>query len=125
MSEKNEIYTPNYAVLPGDHIAELLEMHGMSQKELAERAGVTPKHNNTIIKGGARITPEFARSLGILFDYPTRSFIATSHKEAMLIYSSCLSSSNMDLAFVESFSCSLMNQRTACVSNKTLIPCTP
>jgi len=75
MNSRTNEYTPNYSVLPGDHIAELLEVHGMSQKELAERAGVTPKHINTIIKGNARITPEFARSLGILFDYPAEMWL--------------------------------------------------
>ena len=56
-------YAPDYFVLPGDHIAEFLEVYGMSQKELAERVGVMPKHIKMVIKGGARITPEFAHSL--------------------------------------------------------------
>jgi HTH-type transcriptional regulator/antitoxin HigA len=75
MTNRVNEYAPNYLVLPGDHIVELLEVHGMSQKELAWRIGVTPKHINTVIKGGARITPEFAHSLGIIFDYPAEMWL--------------------------------------------------
>jgi len=75
MTSGTNEYTPDYLVLPGDHIGELLEAHGMSQKELALRVGVTPKHVNTIIKGAARITPEFAHSLGIIFDYPAEMWL--------------------------------------------------
>ena len=75
ISRTNE-YTPDYAILPGEHILELLDVHGMSQKELAERAGVTPKHINTVIKGNARITPEFAHSLGMIFNYPADMWLS-------------------------------------------------
>jgi addiction module HigA family antidote len=75
MTSRVNEYAPNYSVLPGDHIGELLEVHGMSQEELAWHIGVTPKHINTVIKGGARITPEFAHSLGIMFDYPAEMWL--------------------------------------------------
>ena len=76
MTSRTSEYAPNYSVSPGDHIAEFLEMRGLSQKELAERAGVTPNHIDAIIKGGARITPEFARSLGMIFDYPAEMWLS-------------------------------------------------
>lgn len=75
MTNKINEYAPNFSVLPGAHIVELLDAHSMSQKELAECAGVTPKHINTVIKGGARITPEFAHSLGMIFDYPAEMWL--------------------------------------------------
>ena len=75
MTSTTNEYMPNYSVLPGDHILELLEVYGMSQKELAERSGVTPKHINTVIKGGARITPELACSLGLIFEYPAEMWL--------------------------------------------------
>ncbi|MCL2009896.1 MAG: HigA family addiction module antitoxin [Synergistaceae bacterium] len=76
MTSRTNEYVPNYLVLPGDHIGEFLEAYGMSQKELAERAGVTPQYVNAVIKGGARITPEFARSLGMIFDYPAEMWLS-------------------------------------------------
>ncbi|MCL1809553.1 MAG: HigA family addiction module antitoxin [Clostridiales bacterium] len=69
-------YSPDYTVLPGDHIEELLELHGMSQKELAMRTGVTLKHINTVIKGNARITPDFAHSLAMIFDYSAEMWMS-------------------------------------------------
>ncbi|MCL1982619.1 MAG: HigA family addiction module antitoxin [Clostridiales bacterium] len=80
-------YSPDYAVLPGDHIEELIELHGMSQKELAMRTGVTPKHINTVIRGKARITPEFAHSLAMIFDYSAEmwmGFQGTYYKRGRL-----------------------------------------
>ena len=75
MINKTNEYTPNYSVLLGEHIEELLEVYEMSQRELAELAGVTPEHINTIIKGNSRITAELARSLEIIFDYPAEMWL--------------------------------------------------
>jgi len=76
MIRKTNEYAPNYSASPGDHIEELLEVHNMSQKELAERTGVTPKHINTVINGKARITPEFAYSLEMIFDYSAEMWLS-------------------------------------------------
>ena len=76
MIRKTNEYAPNYSASPGDHIEELLEVHNMSQKELAERTGVTPKHINMVIKGKARITPEFAYSLEMIFDYSAEMWLS-------------------------------------------------
>ena len=70
MSEdrKNQ-FLPDYAVPPGETLLETLEAIGMSQAELAERAGRPKKTINEIIKGKAAITPETAlqmeRVLGV------------------------------------------------------------
>jgi HTH-type transcriptional regulator/antitoxin HigA len=41
----------------------VLELRGLSQAELARRTGFTPKHVNRVVKGRARISPEFALAL--------------------------------------------------------------
>jgi HTH-type transcriptional regulator / antitoxin HigA len=56
-------FVPDWASPPGDTLAALLEEHSMTQTELASRLGVTLKHVNRVIKGGASISPEFALGL--------------------------------------------------------------
>ena len=43
----------DYAVHPGEVLAEKLAELGMSQREFATRTGLTPKHINRIIRGHA------------------------------------------------------------------------
>jgi addiction module HigA family antidote len=56
-------YEPDYAVAPGETLQEALDVLGMSQVQLAERTGLTPKTINLIIKGAAPITPATALQL--------------------------------------------------------------
>lgn len=56
-------FSPDYVVLPGEHLAEVLEAKGMSQSELATRMGRPLKTINEIVKGKAAITPETAIQL--------------------------------------------------------------
>jgi HTH-type transcriptional regulator/antitoxin HigA len=62
-------YMPDIVSPPGDTLAEALEALGMTQKELAERTGLSKKTVNLIIKAKAPITPETAlyleRALGV------------------------------------------------------------
>jgi len=62
-------FKPDYTVLPGETLAETLEAKGMTQKDLAARTDLTPKHINKIIKGESPITPAtalaFERVLGV------------------------------------------------------------
>jgi HTH-type transcriptional regulator/antitoxin HigA len=51
-----QAFRPTYAVPPGETIADLLEEHGMTQTELAQRLGVTLKHVNQVVNGGASIS---------------------------------------------------------------------
>ena len=53
-------HTPDWVSLPGDTLLEIIEYKGITQKELAERTGVTPKHINQIVKGIAPIMPDMA-----------------------------------------------------------------
>lgn len=66
----NENITPklNYAIHPGEILQDTLDDHDLSQKDLAARTGVTPKHINEIIKGKASITSGFAQKLEFVFE---------------------------------------------------------
>jgi len=62
-------FSPDYAIHPGETLAETLVEMDMSQAELAERTGRPRKTINGIMKGDVGITPEtalqFERVLGI------------------------------------------------------------
>ena len=62
-SGSGRAYTPDYAVSPGETLAEMLNERGMSQAELARRTGISTKHINLILKGSAPISPETALKL--------------------------------------------------------------
>ena len=65
-------YLPNYAVPPGETLAEVLEERGMSQVELARRADLTPKHINRIINGHVPISADVAVRLERVTDVSAR-----------------------------------------------------
>src|ERR1051326_3387792 len=67
---KNNEFAPRYASPPGDTLLEALEERGMSQAELADRAGRPKKTINEIIKGRAEITPETALQLEYVLGIP-------------------------------------------------------
>ncbi|XVQ84651.1 helix-turn-helix domain-containing protein [Microbispora siamensis] len=62
----------DYAVPPGETLREILEEKGMTQRELAERVGLSPKHVNQLIHGLVRLTPEVAESLERVIGTPAR-----------------------------------------------------
>ena len=53
-------FNPNYVTVPGATLLDTISSIGMSQIELAQRTGKTPKTINEIIKGKAPITSETA-----------------------------------------------------------------
>jgi HTH-type transcriptional regulator / antitoxin HigA len=57
------LHEPDYAFHPGETLAETLEELGMSQKELAERAGRPLKTINEIVQGKTAITADTALQL--------------------------------------------------------------
>jgi HTH-type transcriptional regulator / antitoxin HigA len=63
MTDRND-FAPNWAVHPGEVLAEHLEAQGMSQAELARRTGLTPKLVSEIISGKNRVSVNTARGLG-------------------------------------------------------------
>jgi HTH-type transcriptional regulator/antitoxin HigA len=60
-------FNPDWATHPGEHLAEYLELYGLSQAELARRAGLTPKLVCTIVAGTNPITAPTALALERVF----------------------------------------------------------
>jgi len=68
-------FRPTYAVPPGETIADLLEEREMTQTELAKRLGVTLKHTNQVVNGGASISAELALGLEKVFRVPANFWL--------------------------------------------------
>jgi HTH-type transcriptional regulator / antitoxin HigA len=62
-SSSSSSYRPDYAIAPGESLRETLATLGMSQSNLATRAGLSLKHVNQIVQGLAPITHETALAL--------------------------------------------------------------
>lgn len=60
MTDTSRAYRPQQVAPSGDTLAEVLEARGMTQRELAQRTGLSTKHINQIIKSAAAISPETA-----------------------------------------------------------------
>jgi addiction module HigA family antidote len=65
--QEDQSFHPTYAITPGHTIADLLDEQGMTQTELAQRLGVTLKHVNQVVNGGASLSPELALGLEKVF----------------------------------------------------------
>ena len=68
--ERTYVYSPDYAVPPGDTLLEVIESLGITQAELAERTGRPTKTINEIVKGKSAITPETALQLERVLGVP-------------------------------------------------------
>lgn len=66
---KNE-FTPDYVSPPGGTLKDVLEGRNMTQAELAERMGRTPKFVSELVQGKATLTQETALSLERVLDVP-------------------------------------------------------
>ena len=64
-------YEPDVVFPPGDTLADWLNDRGMTQAELATRAGLSTKHVNQMVKGAAPITTETALRLERVTGVPT------------------------------------------------------
>lgn len=73
MAETTAQFEPKWVSPPGDTILDLIEEHGWSQTEFAERSGYTSKHVSLLINGKASITEDTAfrleRVLGGTVDF--------------------------------------------------------
>src|SRR5713226_5647537 len=67
--------SPDIAIPPGELLAETLESVGMSQAELARRAGRPVQAINEIAKGVKEITPETALQFELVLGVPTHIWI--------------------------------------------------
>lgn len=65
-------FRPDYAVHPGEFIAEWLEDRGVTQVELADRIAMSTKQLNQIIRGHKPITHETALKLEAVTSTPAR-----------------------------------------------------
>jgi HTH-type transcriptional regulator / antitoxin HigA len=62
----------DYAVPPGETLRELLEEHGLSQRELARRADLSPKHVNKLLQGTVPLSADVAMRLERVTGTPAR-----------------------------------------------------
>ncbi len=68
-------YNPDFVSHPGSTLQDMLDMHGISQSELAERTGRPKKTINEIILGKAAITPETALQLELVLKVPAQFWL--------------------------------------------------
>ncbi len=73
-------FEPDYAVAPGRTLRSTLAERGLTQADLAERAGLSLKHINQIAQGVAPVTPETALLLEQVTDVPARRWNALESK---------------------------------------------
>ena len=78
-------FEPDYAVAPGETLAETLASLGMSQAELALRTGLTNVSVNRIIKGEQPITAEIANMLELATGVPASMWnnLETHYREQL------------------------------------------
>lgn len=63
---------PDYAVPPGETIREFLDDLDMTQRQLAVRLALTPKHVNQLIQGLVPLSPDVAARLELVTGMPAR-----------------------------------------------------
>src|ERR1700733_246437 len=62
----------DWTVAPGETLQELLEEQGMSQRELARRTGLSPKHVNKLLHGLVPLSADVAVRLERVTGTPAR-----------------------------------------------------
>ena len=65
-------YEPDELLAPGETLREALDALGLTQRQLADRTGLSVKHTNQIIQGQAPITHETAIALERVTGVPAR-----------------------------------------------------
>ena len=64
---RENIYQPSIAIHPGKTLQDTLNVSNITQLDLAQRTGLTPKHINEIVQGKASITTDTALKLSSVF----------------------------------------------------------
>ena len=73
MEAKNRYeYIPDYAIPPGATLLETIEYYGISQKDLADRTGLSVQTISRIITGKEPITTETANRLELVLSIPAQ-----------------------------------------------------
>lgn len=62
----------DYAVPPGETLREWLDEKGLTQRDLARRAGLSPKHVNQLVHGSVSLSAEIAQRLERVTGVPAR-----------------------------------------------------
>ncbi|MGH3304434.1 MAG: helix-turn-helix domain-containing protein [Streptosporangiaceae bacterium] len=62
----------DYATPPGDTLRDLLEEQGLTQRDLARRAGLSAKHVNRLLQGVVPLSPNVAQRLEHVTGTPAR-----------------------------------------------------
>jgi HTH-type transcriptional regulator / antitoxin HigA len=86
MIKTNGKYKPDIAIPPGETLLEVIESKLLSQKELADRTGLTQKTINLIIKGNAPLTPDTALKLENVLNIPANFWnnLEKNYQETLL-----------------------------------------
>jgi HTH-type transcriptional regulator / antitoxin HigA len=74
-TEEKELFPlgdTDYAVAPGETLRELLEERGLSQRDLAQRAGLSPKRVNRLLQGLVPLSADVAVRLERVTGTPAR-----------------------------------------------------
>src|SRR5258708_2053366 len=75
MTSQTQLYPlgeTDYAVPPGETLRELLDEKGISQRELARRADLSPKHVNKLLQGLVPLSADVAMRLERVTGTPAR-----------------------------------------------------
>ena len=78
-AEEKKLYPlgdTDYAVAPGETLRELLEEEGLSPRDLARRAGLSPKHVNKLLQGLVPLSADVAVRLERVTGTPARRWNA-------------------------------------------------
>jgi HTH-type transcriptional regulator/antitoxin HigA len=78
MSNMGELYQaaePDYAVPPGETIREFLDELNMTQRELATRLDLSPKHVNQLVQGLVPLSTDVAARLELVTGMPARLWL--------------------------------------------------
>ena len=70
---RKHTFEPDYAVPPGESVKETMEALGMTQRELADRTGLTVQTLNRIFKGEQPISYETANKLELVTGTPAKA----------------------------------------------------
>ena len=62
----------DYAIPPGETLRELLDEKGLTQRDLARRTGLSPKHINRLLQGLVPLSPDVAQRLEHVTGTPAR-----------------------------------------------------
>ena len=67
-----QVAETDYATSPGETLQDLMEEQGLTQRDLARRADLSPKHVNQLLHGMVSLSPAIAQRLELVTGMPAR-----------------------------------------------------